>query len=188
MFPPFGSRQFVTIPAAFVFLTGCGGAVPSSGLSAEAPSRAAHVEAEQPAAALQLRILTTTNPDDIQRWADRQKVEERSLEPVRRIRPGEAVHAVFSVAGATGGRAGVFRYHVDWKLRHPDGTLVFEQHDFASGQGVAGSPPTWSLAAPALDLSFEARDPKGRYSLEATVRDGVSHRTATTAIVLELIE
>lgn len=133
-----------------------------------------------------MAILTADTPEFLTRWTDEPTVELPTEDQAKRVVAGQTFHAAFIVTGLTANDQDRYDCAVSWRFLRPDGSILFQQDNFARATGVLPKQPLWSLLDPAVDLKLDATDPPGHYRFVAEVVDRVSLGRATTAAVIEL--
>jgi hypothetical protein len=172
--------------ATYIITNFCrSGCVPSSEDQAQKVEEQGLVRPNAPGK-LKLDILVSDNLSFIKQWMSNDTKYGPRINPVRETVPNKMLHCVFLFSGYSASSTGQFDVVVHWKLIKPDGSVMFEQKDFAGAHGKVRPVSLFVMADNSLDLMLEENDPPGQYILEATAEDRVTGDNATASYPIKL--
>jgi len=107
---------------------------------------------------------------------------------VKQFHIGETAYVGFIATGVLPNKSGQASVTVDVRIARPDGSVLFEQTNYATVVGQKCKVAGFVIADPALDLEFDSTDPVGTYSVVAMFHDAVSNKGALCEVRIELIK
>ncbi len=133
---------------------------------------------------LEIHIMLADNPDFIKQWFQTPPADAPKLKGTHTAVVDRRMTCAFILNGLKVDDKHHYEGIVSVKVIKPDGTVLFEQNDYA---GVKATAPdrykdflgAYVMADPALDVVMEKKDDKGKYHIEAIVKDKNSDKTAT---------
>jgi len=128
---------------------------------------------------LTVNIVVSGTTDFIQSWLLTPSNIKPYIKGIHEVAPEQTVYAAFLIAGFKPDENGKYNFIVHWILYNPDGSIMFDQKNYARGFGNYPKKPSFIMADPALDLTLENSDPAGIYRLVATVEDLVANMSAS---------
>jgi hypothetical protein len=139
---------------------------------------------------LAVLVAASKNERFIKDWISRDLNRPVSIERAKEIRPDQMVHIAFLVTGFTLDDSRRANLIVHASFYDPKGRLLFDVPEpmRISGGGKHMERPTFAMAFPTIDLVLEESDPQGAYTIEATVKDLVTNKVATSQYQLTLVK
>jgi hypothetical protein len=151
-------------------------------------SQAQNYHVVSPTEKLSVNIVISETTDFIRSWLSTPSKIKPYIKGVHDVIPEQTVYAAFLVAGFKPDKDGKYNFIVHWKLYNPDGSIMFDQKNYAKGSGNVPEKPSFIMADPALDLTLENTDVAGTYKLVATVEDLVVNMKASGEYKIRLIK
>jgi len=137
---------------------------------------------------LTVNIVVSETTDFIRSWLSTPSKIKPYIKGVHEVIPEQTVYAAFLVAGFRPDENGKYSFIIHWILYNPDGSIMFDQKNYAKGFGNVPKKPSFIMADPALDLTLENTDPSGAYRLVAIVEDLVANMKASGEYKITLIK
>jgi len=174
--------------ATYVMITLCAeGCVPAPDGDVKRADNKPYVNAVD-AKELSITAAVSDSPDFINEWMSTGSKHAPYLPSVHETKPGQTLYCAFLIGGYSAVRSSdpIYDVVVHWKLIKPDGSVMFDQPNYAKARGRMPQVPGFVMADNALDFVLDAEDPPGRYRLEAEVEDRVSLKSAKTSYEINL--
>jgi len=135
---------------------------------------------------LDLLIVASESPNQIQEWLSGSPDLRTSLQIIKTARPDEVINTSFLVTGMTSDSNGNYAVEVSFTLLDPSGKPVLSERNFAKTSGRAPSAPTFIMADPELAFTLDEFDPVGEYTIIGIVEDLINNKMARTSLRIAL--
>jgi len=123
-----------------------------------------------PPGKLEIIVAISGSPRYIEDWVKKPSSQPIVIKRLKQLKLGGTAYIGFIITGHRTDPNGTPNLEVDYVIRKPDGSIVFQEESAAKVQYKTGE-GGFVMADPALDFTVDPGDPLGTWRVEATVRD-----------------
>lgn len=144
----------------------------------------------KPPGYLSVTVVASASAQYLSDWVDPNMKNKVSIKRIREIKVQQIAYCGFIITGLSPSPDPLssLKYSVGFKLYGPNGSLLYHEPNYTSGQFQDPKTPTYIMADPALDLTFEDSDQAGIYTIEGIVTDLITGKKATHKYEITLVK
>jgi hypothetical protein len=155
-----------------------------------APLGAAEQQAvhASPEGELRVELIAAATPEYIREWVNTPHEHDVHVKRLRVVSSEQTFYVAVVATGYELDEQGMTDLICGWRLIGPSSTPLADERQFVSHKKRMTHRTGFVMLDPAIDLTLEVADERGLYTIEATVEDRVSGKTASNSYQIRLTD